>query len=164
MAEAVSRMVSLSLRSAVDPKDVVKQLRGITDMPAWDQGQLIRSVPDAIALVLDDVIAADTELQPDDAGQLTMLEQPTAIVGTRHAVGAAGRRNVPSHNGDGRDAKPQGCARTASRHWPTKRAASSATPAASANAEADVGNNMKDRSLYYGDCLGKEMNRTKRSA
>ena len=77
MAEAVSRMVSLSLRSAVDPKDVVKQLRGITDMPAWDQGQLIRSVPDAIALVIDDVIAA-SELQPDDAGQLTMLERPTA--------------------------------------------------------------------------------------
>ena len=65
MAEAVSRMVSLSLRSAVDPKDVVKQLRGITDMPAWDQGQLIRSVPDAIALVLYDVIAA-SELQRDD--------------------------------------------------------------------------------------------------
>ncbi len=81
MAEAVSRMVSLSLRSGVDPKDVVTQLRGITDMPAWDQGQLIRSVPDAIALVLDEVIAeseALRTLQPDDAGQLTMLEQPTA--------------------------------------------------------------------------------------
>ena len=77
MAEAVSRMVSLSLRSAVDPKDVVTQLRGITDMPAWDQGQLIRSVPDAIALVLDEVIA-ESKLQPDDAGQLTMLERPTA--------------------------------------------------------------------------------------
>ena len=77
MAEAVSRMVSLSLRSAVDPKDVVKQLRGITDMPAWDQGQLIRSVPDAIALVIDEVIA-ESKLQPDDAGQLTMLERPSA--------------------------------------------------------------------------------------
>ena len=77
MAEAVSRMVSLSLRSAVDPKDVVTQLRGITDMPAWDQGQLIRSVPDAIALVIDEVIA-ESKLQPDDAGQLTMLERPTA--------------------------------------------------------------------------------------
>ena len=77
MAEAVSRMVSLSLRSAVDPKDVVKQLRGITDMPAWDQGQLIRSVPDAIALVIDEVIA-ESKLLPDDAGQLTMLERPSA--------------------------------------------------------------------------------------
>ena len=77
MAEAVSRMVSLSLRSAVDPKDVVTQLRGITDMPAWDQGQLIRSVPDAIAFVLDEVIA-ESKLHPDDAGQLTMLERPTA--------------------------------------------------------------------------------------
>ena len=81
MAEAVSRMVSLSLRSAVDPKDVVTQLRGITDMPAWDQGQLIRSVPDAIALVLDEVIAESESMRtplPDDAGQLTMLEQPTS--------------------------------------------------------------------------------------
>ena len=81
MAEAVSRMVSLSLRSAVDPKDVVTQLRGITDMPAWDQGQLIRSVPDAIALVLDEVIAeSESRRAPlaDDAGQLTMLERPTA--------------------------------------------------------------------------------------
>ena len=77
MAEAVSRMVSLSLRSAVDPKDVVTQLRGITDMPAWDQGQLIRSVPDAIAFVLNEVIA-ESKLHPDDAGQLTMLERPTA--------------------------------------------------------------------------------------
>ena len=81
MAEAVSRMVSLSLRSAVDPKDVVTQLRGITDMPAWDQGQLIRSVPDAIALVLDEVIAeSESNRTPltDDTGQLTMLERPTA--------------------------------------------------------------------------------------
>ena len=81
MAEAVSRMVSLSLRSAVDPKDVVTQLRGITDMPAWDQGQLIRSVPDAIALVLDEVIAeSESSRTPlsDDSGQLTMLERPTS--------------------------------------------------------------------------------------
>ena len=81
MAEAVSRMVSLSLRSAVDPKDVVTQLRGITDMPAWDQGQLIRSVPDAIALVLDEVIAESESMRtplPDDSGQLTMLERPTS--------------------------------------------------------------------------------------
>ncbi len=81
MAEAVSRMVSLSLRSAVDPKDVVTQLRGITDMPAWDQGQLIRSVPDAIALVLDEVIAeseSERTSLSDDTGQLTMLERPTA--------------------------------------------------------------------------------------
>ena len=72
MAEAVSRMVSLSLRSGVDPRDVVTQMRGITDIPAWDQGQLIRSVPDAIALVLDEVIA-ESELQPDDAEQFTLL-------------------------------------------------------------------------------------------
>ena len=53
MAEAVSRMASLSLRSGIDPVDVSEQLRGITDVPAWDEGEMIRSVPDAIASVLD---------------------------------------------------------------------------------------------------------------
>ena len=53
MAEAVSRMASLALRSGIDPVDVSEQLRGITDVPAWDEGEMIRSVPDAIASVLD---------------------------------------------------------------------------------------------------------------
>ena len=57
MAEAVSRMVSLSLRSGIDPKDVIFQLKGISDVPAWDEGELIRSVPDAIALVLERVVS-----------------------------------------------------------------------------------------------------------
>lgn len=56
MAEAVSRMASLSLRCGINPEDVVAQLRGITDVPSWDTGELIRSVPDAIALVLDQLI------------------------------------------------------------------------------------------------------------
>ena len=56
MAEAVSRMASLSLRCGINPQDVVAQLRGITDVPSWDTGELIRSVPDAIALVLDQLI------------------------------------------------------------------------------------------------------------
>jgi ribonucleoside-diphosphate reductase alpha chain len=50
--EAVTRLVSLALRSGVDPAQVVEQLQGITCCPAWDEGVLVRSGPDAIALAL----------------------------------------------------------------------------------------------------------------
>ena len=45
--------MSLSLRSGIDPKAVMEQLRGITCCPAWDQGVLVRSAPDAVAYSLE---------------------------------------------------------------------------------------------------------------
>jgi ribonucleoside-diphosphate reductase alpha chain len=51
--EAISRLVSLALRSGLDPKIVVEQLRGITCCPAWDEGTLVRSGPDAVALAME---------------------------------------------------------------------------------------------------------------
>lgn len=50
--EAITRLVSLALRSGIDPSHVVDQLRGITCCPQWDDGVLVRSAPDAVALVL----------------------------------------------------------------------------------------------------------------
>ena len=83
MAEAVSRMASLSLRSGIDPVDVAEQLRGITDVPAWDEGEMIRSVPDAIASVLDRINAeatalpAQDELNESESSQAGMFNAPT---------------------------------------------------------------------------------------
>ncbi len=51
--EAISRLVSLALRSGIEPGIVVEQLRGITCCPAWDSGTLVRSSPDAVALALE---------------------------------------------------------------------------------------------------------------
>ena len=51
--EAISRLVSLALRSGLDPKIVIEQLRGITCCPAWDEGTLVRSGPDAVALAME---------------------------------------------------------------------------------------------------------------
>ncbi len=51
--EAISRLVSLALRSGIDPGTVLEQLRGITCCPAWDDGTLVRSAPDAVALALE---------------------------------------------------------------------------------------------------------------
>jgi len=51
--EAISRLVSLALRSGIDIQEVIEQLRGITCCPAWDSGTLVRSGPDAVALALE---------------------------------------------------------------------------------------------------------------
>ena len=51
--EAISRLVSLALRSGIDTEAVLEQLRGITCCPAWDDGVLVRSGPDAVALALE---------------------------------------------------------------------------------------------------------------
>jgi len=83
MAEAVSRMASLSLRSGIDPVDVIEQLRGITDVPAWDEGEMIRSVPDAIAAVLDRItresanMLTSDQLDDRETSQSDMFKAPS---------------------------------------------------------------------------------------
>lgn len=83
MAEAVSRLASLSLRSGIDSVDVSEQLRGITDVPSWDEGEMIRSVPDAIASVLDRInreataLPAQDELTDRESSQAGMFNPPS---------------------------------------------------------------------------------------
>ena len=83
MAEAVSRMASLALRSGIDPVDVSEQLRGITDVPVWDDGVMIRSVPDAIASVLDRIdeeasaLPGQGELAEGESSQAEMFNPPS---------------------------------------------------------------------------------------
>ena len=55
--EAVSRLASLALRAGIAPDQIIEQLRGITCCPAWDDGNLIRSAPDAMASVLANHLA-----------------------------------------------------------------------------------------------------------
>ena len=50
--EAVSRLVSLALRSGIKTKEIINELKGISDLPVWDNGKLILSAPDAVAQVL----------------------------------------------------------------------------------------------------------------
>ena len=54
--EAITRLISLCLRSQIDPNEVVEQLRNITCCPIWEDGFHIMSVPDAISKVLHDHI------------------------------------------------------------------------------------------------------------
>ena len=50
--EAISRLISLALRSGIDPVTIVDHLRGITCHPVWDNGVQVRSNPDAVAQAL----------------------------------------------------------------------------------------------------------------
>ena len=51
--EAISRLISLALRSGVPVEDIIRQLRGISCCPVWDNGVSVKSISDAIALVLN---------------------------------------------------------------------------------------------------------------
>ncbi|MBT7787825.1 MAG: vitamin B12-dependent ribonucleotide reductase [Calditrichaeota bacterium] len=53
-SEAIGRLISLALRAGIDPRAIVKQLKGITGTnPVWHDGDLIRSTPDGIGRSLE---------------------------------------------------------------------------------------------------------------
>ncbi|MDI6849550.1 MAG: adenosylcobalamin-dependent ribonucleoside-diphosphate reductase [Candidatus Saccharicenans sp.] len=53
-AEAIGRLISLALRSGVDSKEVILQLKGIGGSePVFTEGGLVQSIPDAVAKVLE---------------------------------------------------------------------------------------------------------------
>jgi len=56
-SEAISRLISLSLRSGLDPHAIVRQLKGISGpTPTWEDGRLILSTPDASGKAMDDYL------------------------------------------------------------------------------------------------------------
>ncbi len=75
--EAVSRLASLCLRSGVNPSELMRNLQGITCCPAWDNGVLIRSTPDAVALMLrrhGNIDRSAMESQPENSPQRSIIE------------------------------------------------------------------------------------------
>ncbi len=53
-AEAISRLISLAMRAGLDPKTIIKQLRGVRcPNPGWEKGGMILSCSDAIAKALE---------------------------------------------------------------------------------------------------------------
>jgi ribonucleoside-diphosphate reductase alpha chain len=72
--EAIGRLVSLALRSGVDPQAVAKQLRGVRcPFPSWNHGHRVLSCADAIGQVLEDVSAPSESLDPVSSGRAERL-------------------------------------------------------------------------------------------
>ena len=82
-SEAISRLISLSLRSGLDPKAIVRQLKGISGPnPTWEDGRLILSTPDAIGKALDDYLLENgeqnvekTEKKNSDSPRITLVQE-----------------------------------------------------------------------------------------
>jgi ribonucleoside-diphosphate reductase alpha chain len=64
-SEAISRLISLGLRAGIDPREIVKQLKGISGpTPVWDgEGGQILSTPDAIGKALERYIENREQLR-----------------------------------------------------------------------------------------------------
>jgi ribonucleoside-diphosphate reductase alpha chain len=90
-SEAISRLISLALRSGIDPKDVVNQLKGISGPnPTWENGQLILSTPDAIGKALESYLFA----RP-----VTAEDTPEEVVKTRFTmVDNSPSQETPNYN------------------------------------------------------------------
>ena len=57
-SEAISRLISLALRSSIDTREVINELKGISGpSPVWEDGELILSTPDAIGRALERYVA-----------------------------------------------------------------------------------------------------------
>jgi len=75
-SEAISRLISLALRSGIDPYAIVRQLKGISGPnPTWEDGRLILSTPDAIGKALDDYLKERNtdDNQRDDDDEKSLL-------------------------------------------------------------------------------------------
>ena len=90
--EAVSRLVSLALRSGIDPDAITHHLQGITCCPAWDGGTLIRSAPDAMAHALSNHLHASHTAIPGPSEEQSTAVQPSLFPSkgrtNRHANGS----------------------------------------------------------------------------
>lgn len=58
--EAIAKTVSTALRCGVDPQEIAGELRGIrSPKPAWDRGEQIESIPDAIGKAMERYLEGD---------------------------------------------------------------------------------------------------------
>jgi ribonucleoside-diphosphate reductase alpha chain len=73
--EATCRLISLALRSGVDPSEVVKMLKGIRcPSIAWEDGKSVLSCADAIATVLDNCIKGQSQTTTTGNGHSEVTE------------------------------------------------------------------------------------------
>ena len=106
-SEAISRLISLSLRSGLDPHAIVRQLKGISGPnPTWEDGRLILSTPDAIGKALDDYLSERNNKSNDEIKQhnldiprITMAHEKLETDGCIEGLGNMECPNVVNEGG-----------------------------------------------------------------
>ena len=85
---SLTRIVSLALRSNVPAEEIIDQVRGNTCCPVWDQGELVKSAPDAVGIALGYALGLPPYNRDSDRKDGNFPE-----------VGSRNRRRCPSCNG-----------------------------------------------------------------
>ena len=103
--EGLSRMVSLCLRSGIDPNAIIYHLSGITSEPMWDSGVLIRSAEDGVAHVLKKHLngpnnPGESGTKGDGAAQLGLFTTPKFAESSTDYMPSAGQANAAQPSGD----------------------------------------------------------------
>nr|WP_157513211.1 adenosylcobalamin-dependent ribonucleoside-diphosphate reductase [Halapricum sp. CBA1109] len=92
--EALAKTISTALRSGVDPEEIADELQGIrSPKVAWDKGEQIQSIPDAIGTAMRRYLDDDIERAYPQQQNLTELEKEEAD--------AAAEEPSPSTDGGG---------------------------------------------------------------
>ena len=77
-SEAIGRLVSLSLRSGIEPDEIVKQLMGIScHMPSWENGNRVLSCSDAISKAIGRYISENGSNGSNGSNDLSSLSSIT---------------------------------------------------------------------------------------
>ena len=103
-SEAISRLISLALRSGVNPRSVVRQLKGISGPnPTWENGRLILSTPDAIGKALDDYLKEKEQHLDTDASsfddQKPLITMAPSKLDTQISACGEGSHDLVNENG-----------------------------------------------------------------
>ena len=103
-SEAISRLISLALRSGVNPRSVVRQLKGISGPnPTWENGRLILSTPDAIGKALDDYLKEKEQHLDTDASsfddQKPLITMAPSKLDTQISTCGEGSHDLINENG-----------------------------------------------------------------
>ncbi|OYR48528.1 ribonucleoside-diphosphate reductase [Halorubrum sp. Ea1] len=106
--EALAKVISTALRSGVDPDEIVDELQG-TRSPkvAWDKGEQIQSIPDAIGTALrryldDEIDKGIPQQQSLDDVERDLASEPTSQT-DGGAVDAGAATDAPNVNGTAED-------------------------------------------------------------
>ena len=113
--EALAKTISTALRSGVDPEEIADELQGIrSPKVAWDKGEQIQSIPDAIGTALRRYLDGDVDKAYPQQVTLEETAEDEEPVGTsRQTDGGpesidSGAHQAPSDGGpQAADAGPQ---------------------------------------------------------
>ncbi|WP_049967683.1 adenosylcobalamin-dependent ribonucleoside-diphosphate reductase [Haloferax prahovense] len=99
--EALAKTVSTSLRSGVDPEEIANELKGIrSPKVAWDKGEQINSIPDAIGTAMRRYLDGDIDKGYPQQQNLTEVEAEAAAAEDTDTDGGVAVDESPGGSSD----------------------------------------------------------------